>query len=238
MQMNTILYKANTVGTANHTWLQTRHYFSFADYYNDQRIHFGVLRVLNDDIIAPNNGFGMHPHDNMEIITIPLSGSLWHSDSMGNESVIRSGEIQVMSAGTGIMHSEWNNDIKEPVNLFQIWIYPRSRNCTPRYQQIEIASLFTPNTLYQILSPNHHDAGVWIHQNAWMFMGDFSKNTTQTYTLHSEKNGVFALVIEGNITIDQTTLETRDALGIWNSKEFEIHIQENTKIILIEVPMN
>jgi len=236
--MNSIVYASNTVGTGNHDWLQTRHYFSFANYYDPERIHFGMLRVLNDDIVAPESGFGMHPHDNMEIITIPLSGSLWHQDDMGNQSTIQKGEIQVMSAGSGIMHSEWNKDINTPVNLFQIWIYPRTRNVTPRYQQIEIASLRVPNSLYQILSPNQHDAGVWIHQNAWMHMGEFNKKSTQTYTLHAHNNGVFVLVVDGQISIDQTELHTRDAIGIWNTKDVSILIQSSATLLLIEVPMN
>lgn len=236
--MNTIVYTSKSVGAANHGWLQSRHYFSFADYYDPERIHFGMLRVLNDDIVAPESGFCMHPHDNMEIITIPLLGSLWHKDNMGNQSTIQNGEIQVMSAGTGIMHSEWNKDSSQPVQLFQIWIYPRNRNVTPRYQQIEIASLHVANELYQILSPNQHDSGVWIHQNAWMYMGNFDKDTTKTYTLHTEKNGVFILVIDGNITIAENELHTRDAIGIWNIKEIAIQIQSNTKLLIIEVPMN
>ncbi|HON52060.1 MAG TPA: pirin family protein [Bacteroidales bacterium] len=236
--MKSILYKSDTIGKANHGWLQTHHYFSFADYYNAERIHFGMLRVLNDDIIAPNNGFGMHPHDNMEIITIPLLGTLWHSDSMGNEGAINHGEIQVMSAGSGVYHSEWNKDIQKPVHLFQIWIYPRSKNITPRYQQINISSVFEQNKLYQIVSPNQHEKGAWIHQNAWIYLGDFNTQSTQTYTLHSHKNGIFVLVIDGKAHIDTFFLYKRDALGIWDTKQIEIHIEAHTQLLLIEVPMN
>lgn len=224
-------------GTANHGWLKTRFSFSFAHYFDPQKIQFGALRVLNDDFIAPNNGFGMHPHDNMEIITIPFRGTLTHKDSMGNEGNISAGEIQAMSAGTGIMHSEFNHSKSEPVELFQIWIFPNQSQVTPRYQQIKIADLQKENVLYQILSPNADDDGVWIHQNAWMFKGDFTSDTKVKYALNEENNGVFLMVIEGSVTLDVYELGRRDAVGIYNTDCFNFEAKKGTQVLLIEIPM-
>lgn len=235
--MKSILYTANSVGSANHGWLKTHHYFSFADYYNPERIHFGALRVLNDDDVAPSTGFDMHPHENMEIITIPFTGELTHKDSMGNTGVIKSGDIQVMTAGTGVFHSEWNLNKTEPVTLFQIWIYPDARNRLPRYQQLSIRDLEKQNEFFQILSPSKIDSGVWIHQQSWMNLGYFSEEKEFEYKLHSPNNGVFAINIEGNSIIENTTLATRDAIGIWETLSIQIKANKNSKILLIEVPM-
>lgn len=236
--METILHKANTRGVANHGWLKSFHSFSFANYYNPQKMHFGVLRVLNDDEVAPGMGFGTHPHDNMEIISIPLSGELKHRDSMGNEAVIRTGEIQVMSAGTGIQHSEFNASTEAPVKFLQIWIFPNKKNVTPRYDQIQLPDLAKHNTLYQVLSPNPEDAGVWIHQNAWFHMGTFDGGTKFDYDLQDKSNGIYLFVLEGSLSVANEKLEARDAIGISNSTQITGEIlEENTRILLMEIPM-
>lgn len=235
--MKTVLHKSETRGHVNHGWLDTYHTFSFASYYNPERIHFGALRVLNDDWIKSGNGFGMHPHDNMEIITIPLSGVLEHKDSMKNRAVIKSGEIQIMSAGTGVFHSESSQKDEDDVSLLQIWVIPNRRNVTPRYDQLEISLLAKENELYQILSPNEDDEGVWIHQNAWFHMGDLSEGWQGTYTLKGEKNGVYVFVIEGAIEVNGESLETRDGLGVWETESITINSSSASKVLLIEVPM-
>lgn len=236
--METILHKANTRGVANHGWLKSFHSFSFANYYNPQKMHFGVLRVLNDDEVAPGMGFGTHPHDNMEIISIPLSGELKHRDSMGNEAVIRTGEIQVMSAGTGIQHSEFNASTEAPVKFLQIWIFPNKKNVTPRYDQIQLPDLAKHNTLYQVLSPNPEDAGVWIHQNAWFHMGTFNRGKGFDYDLQDKSNGIYLFVLEGSLSVANEKLEARDAIGISNSTQITGEIlEENTRILLMEIPM-
>ena len=235
--MNTVLHKANTRGHANHGWLQANHSFSFANYYNPERMHFGVLRVLNDDTIAPAMGFPTHPHDNMEIITIPLEGDLEHKDNMGNGTIIKNGDIQVMSAGTGITHSEFNANKGDYCKLLQIWLFPNKRNVTPRYDQIAIRSLAKENSLYQVLSPNKDDDGVWIHQNAWFNIGDYKKSTTETYSIHHKENGVYLFVIEGNINIDGQTLEKRDGFGVWDTDKIEFTAEKSSKVLLMELPM-
>lgn len=234
---NSILHKAETRGNANHEWLKSRHTFSFANYYDPKRMNFGVLRVLNDDIIEGGMGFGTHPHDNMEIITIPLVGALEHKDSMGNTSVIRKGDVQVMSAGTGIFHSEFNHNNDLPVSLFQIWVLPNKKNVTPRYDQITLNIEERHNRLQQILSPNPDDEGVWIYQNAWFYLGKFDKNMRVDYTLNANNNGVYVIVISGSITIDNQLLTTRDGLGIWDVKQLSIQAQTDAEILLMEVPM-
>lgn len=235
--MNTILHKAATRGHANHGWLYAKHTFSFANYYNLERIHFGVLRVLNDDIIAPAKGFGTHPHDNMEIITIPLEGDLEHKDNMGNGTIIRNGDIQVMSAGNGIAHSEFNANDDKYINLLQIWVLTNKKNVEPRYDQISIRDIERKNEFYQILSPNKDDQGVWIYQNAWFNLGEFDKFTNQTYQLKDKSNGVYVFVIEGKASIEEQHLEKRDGFGVWNTEEIEIKAEINSKILLMEIPM-
>lgn len=233
----TILHKADTRGHANHGWLNAYHSFSFASWYNPERIQFGMLRVLNDDTIAAGMGFGTHPHDNMEIITIPLEGDLAHKDSMGNASTIKSGDIQVMSAGTGIQHSEFNPNPDQQTKLFQIWVFPKYRNVTPRYQQISLNPEDRINKLQQILSPSAEDEGVWIYQDAWFHLGKFDKEMTLDYTLKKEGNGVYIMVISGTAIIDGEKLETRDALGIWNTNTFTIETTKGTELLLLEIPM-
>lgn len=236
---NQLIHKAATRGHADHGWLRTNHTFSFADYYNPERVHFGALRVLNDDYIAGGMGFGTHPHDNMEIITIPLEGDLEHKDSMGNGTVIKHGDVQVMSAGTGITHSEYNHNKTKPVQLLQIWVFPNKRNVTPRYDQITLDVNQRHNKLQQILSPNSDDEGVWIHQDAWFHIGRFDQNFETTYTWKKQGNGVYVFVIKGNITVNGTALNERDGSGIWNTDSMSIQANSaDAELLIIEVPMH
>lgn len=236
--MNKVLHPAQSRGAANHGWLKSFHSFSFANYYNPQKMHFGVLRVLNDDEVAPSMGFGTHPHDNMEINSIPLSGELKHKDSMGNEAIIKTGEIQVMSAGTGIQHSEFNASTSDPVKFLQIWLFPNKKNVAPRYDQILLPDLATRNELHQVLSPHAEDAGVWIHQNAWFHMGTFDAGTAQSYTLKDARHGLYLFMIEGSIEIEGETLGARDAIGLSDLNEVSFtSTSENTRVLLMEVPM-
>ncbi|HEY4616877.1 MAG TPA: pirin family protein [Flavobacterium sp.] len=234
---NTVLHKADTRGHADHGWLNAYHSFSFASWYNPERVQFGALRVLNDDTIAAGMGFGTHPHDNMEIITIPLEGDLAHKDSMGNTETIKSGDVQVMSAGTGVKHSEFNPNADQRTKLLQIWVYPNQQNVEPRYQQITLNPEDRKNKLQQILSPNAEDAGVWIHQDAWFHLGKFDKGVTATYSLKKEGNGVYVFVLSGKITIDGQELETRDGFGIWNVNSFDIEAITHAEFLLMEIPM-
>ncbi len=235
---NTILHPADTRGDANHGWLHSKHTFSFANYYNPDRMHFGVLRVLNDDIVAAGMGFGTHPHDNMEIISIPLEGDLEHKDSMGNVAVIRNGDIQVMSAGTGITHSEYNKNKSQQVKFLQIWVFPNKRNVTPRYDQITLNPADRHNKLQQIVSPNPNDAGVWINQNAWFNLGNFDQNVSTEYTLNNKNNGLYVFNLSGNLEINGQTLNPRDGFGIWDTDKVSIKAQTNAEFLLMEVPMS
>ena len=235
---NTVLHKANTRGEANHGWLHSFHSFSFASYYNPERMNFGMLRVLNDDTVSGGMGFGTHPHDNMEIISIPLEGDLEHKDSMGNTTVIRNGDIQVMSAGTGIQHSEYNKHQNETVKFLQIWVFPNKRNVTPRYDQITLDKNDRHNKVQQILSPNPEDEGVWIHQDAWFHMGDFENGKTETYQIKKNGNGVYAFILKGKFTINNIDLDVRDGLGLTNTDSIEIvATSDDASILLMEVPM-
>lgn len=237
--MKYVLHPASERGTADHGWLKTAFSFSFAQYYNPSKMGFGALRVLNDDHIEGGQGFGKHPHDNMEIITIPLFGDLKHADSMGNEEVIKEGEIQVMSAGTGIFHSEFNANADKAVKLLQIWVYPREKNVAPRYEQIMLPDLKTKGVLHQVVSPNPSDRGVWIHQDAWFYIGSFDKNQKQEHSIQKTGNGVFAFVIDGTFEVEGHVLEGRDAVGIWELDRVRIDaLQDNSRILLIEVPMS
>ena len=235
--MKTILHKSDTRGHANHGWLDTHHTFSFANYYNPERVNFGALRVLNDDWIASGEGFGTHPHDNMEIITIPLIGAVEHKDSMGNHGEIAAGEIQVMSAGTGIFHSEFNRNKNQELQLLQIWVIPNKRNVTPRYDQISLAAVEKPDELYQILSPNPNDQGVWIHQNAWFHFGDLSEGWEGKYELKDKNNGIYFFVIEGEVTVAGQKLSRRDGLGVSETASIEISSEGLSKLLIMEVPM-
>ena len=213
--MQTVFHKAATRGHADHGWLRSYHSFSFASYHNPERMHFGVLRVLNDDRVAAGKGFGAHPHNNMEIISIPLEGDLEHKDSMGNVTVIKEGDVQVMSAGTGIYHSEYNKNQDREVKFLQIWVFPNQENVTPRYDQISIRAIERDNAFYQILSPNADDQGVWIHQDAWFSMGKFHSGKGAEYTLQRAGNGVYIFVLEGTLEVEGEVLSKRDGMGIW-----------------------
>lgn len=234
-----IFHQADSRGQANHGWLVSSHTFSFANYYNPERIHFGALRVLNDDMVKGGMGFGQHPHDNMEIISIPLEGDLEHKDSMGNVAVIREGDIQVMSAGTGIYHSEYNHHPEEAVKFLQIWVFPNKKNVSPRYDQITLQKNDSHNQLQQILSPNPEDEGVWIHQDAWFHLGNFDEGKTNHYAIKKSGNGVYAFVLEGGFQINGYDLARRDGLGIWDIDSFDLKAtSNNSRILLMEVPMH
>jgi len=234
---NTILHKASSRGESDHGWLHSRHTFSFADYYDPERVHFGMLRVLNDDSVEAGMGFGTHPHDNMEIISIPLEGDLEHKDSMGNVSVIRHGDVQVMSAGTGITHSEYNKNKDQRVKFLQIWIIPNVRNVKPRYDQITLKIEDRHNKFQQILSPKPEDEGVWIYQNAWFLLGKFDKGFSADYILKEKGNGVYAFILNGDLTINNQKLESRDGLGIWDIDKFSVKADTDAEFLLMEVPM-
>ncbi|WP_445721579.1 pirin family protein [Flavobacterium sp.] len=234
---NTVIHKANTRGNANHGWLNAYHSFSFANWYDPERIQFGVLRVLNDDTIAAGMGFGTHPHDNMEIITIPLEGDLAHKDSMGNAATIKTGDVQVMSAGSGIKHSEFNPNADLQTKLFQIWLFPNKENVTPRYQQITLDKSLQKNNFAQVLSPNEDDEGVWIHQDAWFYMSNFDANFSKKLSLKKEGNGFYIMNIEGEIVVNGETLEKRDAIGIWETPEIEIKANTDAQFLVMEIPM-
>ena len=236
--VKTVIHKADTRGSANHGWLQSKHTFSFANYHNPERMHFGVLRVLNDDIVAESQGFGTHPHRDMEIISIPLEGDLKHEDNMGNKTIIKSGDIQVMSAGTGIMHSEYNANADEKVKFLQIWVFPNKKSVEPRYDQITLNIKDRQNKLQQVLSPNAEDDGVWIHQNAWFHMTNLDEGKSVNYTLKDAKNnGVYAFVINGDVTINGETLNKRDGMGISNTESLDIQADSNAEVLLMEIPM-
>lgn len=239
-----ILYRSETRGYANHGWLEACHTFSFAGYYSPERIHFGVLRVLNDDRVSGGMGFGTHPHDNMEIITIPLEGALEHRDSMGNHGVIRKGDVQVMSAGSGITHSEFNHHPDQDVRLFQIWVFPDRKNVTPRYGQKSFDFEGFRNTLQTLVAPLSDEGsveGLWIYQNAWFHRGIFDLGKCISYSKNSASNGHFAMVIEGKFEVDGVELNRRDGLGIKPTGLREISITSqapDSELLLIELPMH
>lgn len=236
---NYIIHPAESRGFASHGWLKTYHTFSFANYYNPERMHFGVLRVLNDDTIQGGMGFGTHPHDNMEIITIPLEGALEHKDSMGNSSVIKSGDIQVMSAGSGIQHSEFNHFKDVDCKLFQIWVFPNKRNVQPRYDQITLNIKDRYNRLQQIVSPDPDDDGVWIHQDAWFYLGKFDEGKSREYKIMKAGNGVYAMVVSGEFEIDGHKLSSRDAIGISDTEQINFTSKyPDSEILIMDLPMS
>lgn len=235
--MNTVLHKAETRGHANHGWLDSHHTFSFANYHNPERMNFGVLRVLNDDVVTGGKGFGQHPHDNMEIVSIPLSGNLLHRDSMGNVATIRQGDVQVMSAGTGVQHSEYNEQQDEEVRFLQIWMFPRERGVNPRYDQVSVRDIAKKNTFYQVLSPNKEDAGVWVNQDAWFHLAEFDKNASDTYTIKKHGNGAYFFVLEGSVEIAGQKLEKRDGFGIWDADSAKVSASKGAKVLVMDVPM-
>lgn len=236
--MNTVIHKAETRGKANHGWLNSHHTFSFANYQNPERMNFGVLRVLNDDIVQAGMGFGTHPHDNMEIISIPLEGDLEHKDSMGNVAIIKEGDVQVMSAGTGLTHSEKNKNRDKEVKFLQIWVFPKEKNVTPRYDQISIKEIAKENEFYQVVSPNKEDQGVWLHQDAWFVLGNFTKGNTDQYKIKKEGNGAYIFVLDGEVEIEGNILSKRDGMGIWNTESINVKATENARVLLMEVPMS
>ena len=235
--MKTVFHPENSRGHADHGWLLAKHSFSFASWQNRERMHFGALRVLNDDSIAGGKGFGQHPHDNMEIITIPLEGALRHEDSMGHSEVIHAGEVQVMSAGSGIYHSEFNESPSEKITLFQLWIFPNKQQVKPRYDQISYDFNDAKDKFLQLVSPNKDDAGTWIYQNAWISIVDLSHEHSLNYSLHLPNNGVYIIAIEGEHQIGEQTLNKRDAIGISECETIHINNIQSGRLLLVEVPM-
>lgn len=234
--MKSKIYLSEDRGKANHGWLEARHTFSFANYYNPEKTNFGMLRVFNDDLISGESGFGKHPHDNMEIISYIVKGELSHEDSMGNKGVIKEDEIQVMSAGTGVFHSEYNSS-RDQTNLLQIWIFPNKNNVTPRYDQKSLKDFIKPNTLTNIISPKGDESSLWIHQDAWMYVGDYQNPQEVNYQLKNPDHGVFVFLIDGQLSIDENTINRRDSIGVWATPHVEIQIKEKSKFLLIEIPM-
>lgn len=234
--MKTIIDKASSRGYFDHGWLKTHHTFSFADYYNPSRVHFGALRVLNDDTVAPSKGFDTHPHQNMEVISIPLTGYLKHGDSVQNQQTITVGDIQVMSAGSGIFHSEYNGSDKEPVGFLQIWVFPRDKDTAPKYNNFDIRPLLKKNEFSLFLSPDR-ETPASIRQDAWFSMGELDKGVKAGYKLHKEGQGVYVFVIEGSVKVAGETLSRRDGIGIWDADAIEVEALEKSKVLLMEVPM-
>ena len=234
-----MIHKADTRGHANHGWLDSHHTFSFAGYHDPSRVNFGVLRVLNDDNVKGGMGFGQHPHDNMEIISIPLKGSLEHGDNTGGHGIIKSGEVQIMSAGSGIAHSEKNASKTEAVNFLQIWVFPKEKNITPRYDQKEFKSSERINKLQTVISPEKENiSSLWINQDAWFHLGNLKKGFTIDYALKKNGNGVYAFIIGGEVTINGQKLNKRDGLGVWETDKISISADTDTEVLLMEVPMN
>jgi len=237
--MNKVLHIAQERGLVSFGWLDAKYSFSFGNYYNPDKMNFGALRVLNDDTIAPAMGFGKHPHKNMEIITIVQSGALKHEDSMGNKGIIEAGDIQVMSAGSGIEHSEVNASSQNSLTLFQLWIHSQWQDVTPRYEQKKIAPLLTDNAFTTIVKPKQEALkdDIWIHQQAYISIGNFSNETQTNYSIQQSQNGVYIMVIEGSIVVADQTLQHRDAIGLWNTQSVDISITKNSKVLIVEVPM-
>lgn len=234
-----ILHPASERGHANHGWLNARHSFSFASWQNPDKVHFGALRVLNDDIVAPGMGFGTHPHDNMEIITIPLKGDLEHKDSMGNSGIIKENEIQMMSAGSGVTHSEFNPNKDREVNLLQLWIFPKLKNITPRYNQIRLLPEDRKNKFQQVISPDGNPIGMNINQDAYFQLATIDAGQSLNYTIQKPGNGVYVFLINGELKVNNNyNLNTRDAIGLWDVEQIDFTVIKNSEVLLIEVPMN
>ena len=236
--MNTILFKAADRGTADYGWLKPNYYFSFSQYHNPEKVHFGLLRVLNDDFIAGGGVFHTHPHDNMEIVTIPFTGALQHKDSTGGQGVINAGDVQIMSAGSGIQHSEANASATEPATLFQIWVYPKVENITPRYDQRKFDVSDRTNKWQFVVSPNEADNGLWINQDARFALTNLTAGSEITYSNAFKGNGVFLVVINGSVKVSDTTLGRRDAIGIAETDSFTVTASEDAELLAIEVPMD
>ncbi len=236
--MKTILHQASTRGHANHGWLDSHHTFSFAGYHDPSRVHFGLLRVLNDDLVKGGMGFGQHPHDNMEIISIPLKGALEHRDNTGGHGIIRSGEIQIMSAGSGIAHSEKNASPTEQVSFLQIWVFPKERNISPRYDQKAFKPEERINQWQMIVSPEKGSNALWINQDSWFHLGNLRKGTTLDYVLKGKNHGVYVFVISGGVMVVGQLLNKRDGLGVTDTDRFNVIAESDAEILLMEVPMN
>ncbi len=236
--MNEILHKNETRGLADHGWLKSRHTFSFANYYDPERTNFGLLRVINDDIVKPSMGFGTHPHENMEIVSIPLVGSLRHQDSMGNKHVISAGEVQIMSAGTGLTHSEYNNSDLEDVKFLQIWVFPKEKNIQPRYGQLLFNTEDRQNKFQVLVSPKVSDTTIWINQDAWFSMADLEAGKQTRYVKQINSNGVYFFVIEGEGDIDGHAIEQRDGLGLSHGESHIVKAKTDIQLLAIEVPMS
>jgi quercetin 2,3-dioxygenase len=235
--MKSILFKATERGKADYGWLKANYYFSFAQYHNPQKVHFGALRVLNDDVVAGGGGFPTHPHDNMEIITIPHTGALAHKDSTGGQGIIKAGDVQIMSAGSGVEHSEFNNSKTDEVNLFQLWVFPKERNITPRYDQRTFDISERKNKWQTVVSPIESDNALWINQDAKFSLASLSANVSLNYTNAFKGNGVFLVVIKGSVTVNDIELTKRDALGIYDTNSFDIVASEDAELLAVEVPM-
>jgi redox-sensitive bicupin YhaK (pirin superfamily) len=236
--MKKTVYKADTRGHADHGWLNSFHTFSFADYHNPQRVRFGMLRVVNDDLVAPGEGFGTHPHDNMEIVSIPLKGALAHKDSTGNEHVINTGDVQIMSAGSGLYHSEYNASKKDPVSFLQIWVFPKERDIEPRYEQKTFSAAGRVNKFQTVVSPVKDDGALWINQDAWFSLASISRNNFIEYKLNDKNNGIFVFQLEGTSEAAGEKLAKRDAVAVSDSGSIKIQAKEDSEILVIEVPMN
>ena len=235
--MQTILYSAKDRGSADYGWLKPNYYFSFSNYHNPSKVNFGLLRVLNDDFIMGGGAFPTHPHDNMEIVTIPFTGAIQHKDSTGSEGLIKAGDIQIMSAGSGIQHSEANASATEPLTIFQIWVFPKDRDITPRHDQRSFDVTKRDNQWQIIVSPRAEDDALWINQDARFALTNVSAGNSIEYKNAFTGNGVFLVVINGSVEINGTKLNKRDALGISEADAFTINASVDSELLAIEVPM-
>ena len=236
--MKTVLHRSTSRGHADHGWLDTFHTFSFGGYYDPERVHFGALRVLNDDKVEGGMGFGSHPHDNMEIVSIPLEGALEHKDNMGNQSVIKANDVQIMSAGTGVVHSEYNHSQTEKVNFLQIWVFPGKKNIDPRYDQKTFLPGERKNKIQTVISPRKDDDAIWINQEAYFSLGSLDRGENHVYQVNNPENGVYLFVIDGKLKAGGEQLARRDGIGIWDTEKIDLETEENSEVLLIEVPMN
>lgn len=235
--MKTVIHRGNTRGFADHGWLQSYHTFSFAGYYNPERIHFGALRVLNDDAVKGGMGFGAHPHDNMEIVSIPLEGALEHKDNTGRHKIINQHDVQIMSAGTGIEHSEFNASRTEPVKFLQIWLFPKKRNIPPRYEQQTFDPAGRHNQLQLVVSPEENSGALLINQDAWFSLGKFDKGKSFDYTPKLNGNGVYLLVLSGSLEAGGETLGARDAIAVSELEKLNVTTLEDAEFLIMDLPM-
>ena len=235
--MKTIVHPASERGFASRGWLKSYHSFSFSQYHDPEKMNFGLLRVLNDDFVEQGMGFGSHGHDNMEIVSIPLEGALKHNDSTGREAVIQSGDVQIMSAGTGMQHSEFNNSSSEAVKFLQIWVFPKQKDITPRYEQKSFTEEEKKNKFLTVVSPEENVDSIWINQDAWFSLTNLDAGEKLNYDLHARDNGAYIFVIEGHIEAVNQDLKDRDALGVYEIDSVAISAKTNAKVLVIEVPM-